>query len=181
MRNFIFLLLLSGCFSIEEVIWIKRSENYDLLYRIEMSSFITQMISEDSIREKFQDERAKYIKIETDSLRGIMILEIFYEDLSLNELISKDSSLKFYKSKDYIEFYKLFSLGDKPSDTLTENLMNFLFEENYYKLVVISEKEFLKSNADSISSNRLVWVFPLRKLYQLEQGDTIKVFFRLKN
>ncbi|MEO0144822.1 MAG: hypothetical protein ABIL89_02275 [candidate division WOR-3 bacterium] len=177
MRKLIFLIILYGCFSIEETIWIKDNENYDLLYKVQVSSFITQIIPEDSIRSNLNDERAKYIKVETDSLKGIVNIEIFYENLNLNELLSRDSSIKFFKGKNYIEFFKFLSLND----TLTKNLINFITDENYYKFVVISQKPILQSNADSISQNKVVWIFPLRKLYQLKVGDTIRIFFRIEN
>ncbi len=176
MKKFLLFLLLLGCFSIEQTIWIKSDYKYDLMYKVKMPLAIIQMISEDSIKEYLKDENAKYLNIQTDTSSSITTIEIFYENLTLDELIEKDSSLKFYKGKDYLEFYKVIS----PLDTLTRNLVPFLTDENHYKLVVISENKILQSNADSVSENKLVWQFPLKKLYNMKVGDSIKVIFRVK-
>ncbi len=176
MRKFLLFLSLLGCFSIEQTLWIKKNDKYDLLYKVKMSSSLTQIISEDSIREHLKDERAKYVNIQTDTTLGITTIEIFYEELTLSELIEKDSLLKIYKGENYLEFYKVIS----PLDTLTHNLMSFLTDEDHYKLVVISENKILQSNADSVFENKLVWHFPLKKLYAMKVGDSIKVVFRVK-
>lgn len=110
MRKFLTFIFLFGCFSIEETIWIKDVDSYDLLYTIYAPSFITQIVSEDSIINSINDDKIKWKKVETDTISGISKIEIFYENLNLNELIQKDSTMKFFKSKDYIEFYNNFLL-----------------------------------------------------------------------
>ncbi|MCX7947583.1 MAG: hypothetical protein N2504_03230 [candidate division WOR-3 bacterium] len=168
-------LLLLGCFTIEEEIHIKKNNKFDLLYKVEIPLFVLQIFSEDSLNMNLKDERAKYTKIEKDTIKNIGRIEIFYENLNLDELIVKDSSLKFYKGRDYIEFYKFLVL----SDTLTKNLEPFISNENYYKLSVFSEKKIIQSNADSISENKLIWIIPIKKIYQMSLNDTIKIIFRI--
>lgn len=168
-------LLLLGCFTIEEKIYIKKDNKFDLLYKIEIPLFIIQIFSEDSLNMNLKDERAKYTKIERDTIKNIVRIEIFYENLNLDELIAKDSSLKFHKGMNYIELYKLLVL----SDTLTKNLEPFISDENYYKLSVFSEKKILQSNADSISENKLVWIIPIKRIYRMNLNDTIKIVFRI--
>ena len=175
MRKFLTFIFLFGCFSIEETIWIKDVDSYDLLYTIYAPSFITQIVSEDSIINNINDDKIKWKKVETDTISGISKIEIFYENLNLNELIQKDSTMKFFKSKDYIEFYKFLTI----SDTLTKNLLPLITEENYYKITIFSKKEILQSNADSISKDKIIWKIPLRKLYEMKKGDTIKIVFRI--
>jgi len=176
MKKFFVFIFLFGCLSIEETIWIKDIDNYDLLYTIYVPSFITQIVPEDSILRNIDDERIKWKKVETDTINAISKIEIFYENLNLNELIQKDSTMKFFKSKDYIEFYKFLAL----SDTLTKNLLPIITDENYYKITIFSRKEILQSNADSISKEKIVWKIPLRKIYEMKKGDTIKIVFRIK-
>jgi len=84
--------------------------------------------------------------------------------------------MKFFKSKDYIEFYKFLTV----SDTLTKNLLPLITDENYYKITIFSRKEILQSNADSISKDKVIWKIPLRKLYEMKKSDTIKIVFRIK-
>jgi len=151
-------------------------DSYDLLYTIYIPSFITQIVSEDSIIKNISDDRIKWKKVETDTINGISKIEVFYENLNLNELIQKDSTMKFFKSKDYIEFYKFLTV----SDTLTKNLLPLITDENYYKITIFSRKEILQSNADSISKDKVIWKIPLRKLYEMKKSDTIKIVFRIK-
>ncbi|MEO0224294.1 MAG: hypothetical protein ABIL76_04275 [candidate division WOR-3 bacterium] len=176
MKKFLVFVFLFGCFSIEETIWIKDFDNYDLLYTIYVPSFITQIVPEDSIIRNINDDKVKWKKVETDTIKGISKIEVFYENLNLNELIQKDSTMKFFKSKDYIEFYKFLIL----SDTLTKNLLPFITDENYYKITIFSKKEILQSNADSISKEKIIWKIPLKKLYEMKKDDTIKIVFRIK-
>ncbi len=176
MKKFLVCIFLLGCFSIEETIWIKDIDSYDLLYTIYVPSFITQIVSEDSIIKNLNDDRIKWKKIETDTVNGISKIEVFYENLNLNELIQKDSTLKFFKSKDYVEFYKFLIV----SDTLTKNLLPLITEENYYKITIFSKKEVLQSNADSISKDKIIWKIPLRKIYEMKKDDTIKIIFRIR-